>query len=199
MPAGRIGAPEDIWRGVKFVLDGSIQGWTAAMNWPGYYTGTDHGQLLTIPEQLVDWLRPFHDAGINVHMHCNGEATIDVAIDAVEAVLKDVAWLDHRHTVQHSQLTNQAHFRRMKALGMCANIFANHIWYWGDQHHDITVGTERARRMEAAATAEHDAIRTLGAGRHSFWRGTLYFSAASAMARSSPGVVSPPHMRGTTE
>jgi hypothetical protein len=29
--------------------------------------------------------------------------------------------------------------------------------------------------------------------------GTLYFSAASAMARSSAGVVRPPHMRGTTE
>jgi predicted amidohydrolase YtcJ len=37
---------------------------------------------------------------------------------------------------------------------MCANIFTNHIWYWGDQHHDITVGPERARRMEACATAE---------------------------------------------
>ena len=29
--------------------------------------------------------------------------------------------------------------------------------------------------------------------------GTSYFSAASAMARSSAGVVTPPHMRGTTE
>ncbi len=30
------------------------------------------------------------------------------------------------------------------------------------------------------STAEHDAIRTLGAGRHSFWRGTLYFSASDS-------------------
>ena len=29
--------------------------------------------------------------------------------------------------------------------------------------------------------------------------GTPYFSAASAMARSSRGLVSPPHIRGTTE
>jgi hypothetical protein len=64
--------------GVKFVLDGSIQGWTASMNWPGYYTGTDHGQLLTIPEQLVDWLRQIPQAGISVHMHRSGTATIDV-------------------------------------------------------------------------------------------------------------------------
>jgi hypothetical protein len=32
-----------------------------------------------------------------------------------------------------------------------------------------------------------------------FTSGTLYFSATSAMARSSFGLVRPPHMRGTTE
>ena len=41
---------------------------------------------------------------------------------------------------------------------MCANIFSNHIWYWGDQHHDITVGAERARRMEACRTAEESGV-----------------------------------------
>jgi predicted amidohydrolase YtcJ len=41
----------------------------------------------------------------------------------------------------------------MAALGVCANIFANHIWAWGDQHIDITVGPDRAARMNAAATA----------------------------------------------
>lgn len=140
--------------GVKFVLDGSIQGWTAAMEWPGYYTGTDHGQLLTVPEQLVDWVRPFHAAGINVHMHCNGTATITLAIDTVEQLLKEVAWLDHRHTVEHSQLTTAAHLRKMKALGMCANIFVNHLWYWGDHHYERTVGPERANRMEPCGTAK---------------------------------------------
>lgn len=144
--------------GVKLVLDGSIQGWTAVMNWPGYYTGEDHGQLLTVPEQLVDWMRPFHNAGLNIHMHCNGDATIDLAIDAVDQLLRDVAWLDHRHTIQHSQLTTSAQFRKMANLGLCANIFANHIWYWGDQHYEMTVGPERAKRMEACATAKREGV-----------------------------------------
>ena len=46
----------------------------------------------------------------------------------------------------------------MARLGMCANIFTNHIWYWGDQHHDLTVGPERARRMEACRTAEREGV-----------------------------------------
>ncbi len=144
--------------GLKLVLDGSIQGFTAKMGWPGYYTGTDHGQWMVPPEQLVDICRPFHERKINIHAHCNGDVTIDAWIDTVEQLVIDHPWLDHRHTVQHCQLTSAAQYRRMAKLGMCANIFANHLWYWGDQHHDITVGPERARRMEAAATAEREGV-----------------------------------------
>jgi predicted amidohydrolase YtcJ len=148
--------------GLKIVLDGSIQGFTAKMKWPGYYTGTDipvdHGVWMVPPEQLLDMVRPFHERRINTHVHCNGDLTIDLWIDTVEQLLLESAWLDHRYTVQHSQLTSAAQFRRMARLGMCANIFTNHIWYWGDQHHDITVGPERARRMEACATAEREGV-----------------------------------------
>lgn len=144
--------------GVKFVIDGSIQGWTAVMNWSGYYTGEDQGILLTVPEQFVDWLRPFHQAGINIHTHCNGDATIDLLLDAVEQLIIEHPWLDHRHTIQHSQLTTSAQFRRMAKLGLCANIFANHLWYWGDQHYELTVGPERANRMEACATALREGV-----------------------------------------
>jgi predicted amidohydrolase YtcJ len=144
--------------GLKLVLDGSIQGWTAKMGWPGYYTGTDQGQWMVPPEQMLDICRPFHERGINIHAHCNGGLTIDAWIDTVEQLVIERPWLDHRHTVQHCQLTTAAQYRRMAKLGMCANIFANHLWYWGDQHHDITVGPERARRMEPAATAEREGV-----------------------------------------
>jgi predicted amidohydrolase YtcJ len=33
------------------------------------------------------------------------------------------------------------------------NLFANHHFYWGDQHRDVTVGPERAERMNACRTA----------------------------------------------
>lgn len=144
--------------GIKIILDGSIQGFTAKMDWPGYYSGTDHGVWMTAPDQLVDICRPFHERGINIHTHCNGTMTIDLWIDTVERLIIEHPWLDHRHTVQHCQLTSPAQYRRMAKLGMCANIFTNHIWYWGDEHHDITVGPERARRMEACRTAEREGV-----------------------------------------
>jgi predicted amidohydrolase YtcJ len=88
-----------------------------------------------------------------VHVHCNGDAVIDAMIDAVDHALREHSWLDHRHTVQHCQLTSAAQFRRMAKLGICGNLFANHLWYWGDQHYESTVGPERAHRMESCATA----------------------------------------------
>jgi predicted amidohydrolase YtcJ len=144
--------------GLKVVLDGSIQGFTAKMAWPGYYTGSDHGLWLVAPEQMLDICRPFHERNINIHTHCNGDLTIDLWIDTVEQLIIEHPWLDHRHTVQHCQLTNAAQYRRMAKLGMCANIFSNHIWYWGDQHHDITIGPERARRMDSPAAAERAGV-----------------------------------------
>jgi len=144
--------------GVKFVLDGSNQGYTGVFNWPGYYKGEDHGLLLVVPEQFPEILLSFHKAGLNVHMHCNGDKTVDLAVDTVEEVLKEVAWLDHRHTVQHSQFTTAAQYRKMANLGLCANIFTNHIWFWGDQHYELTVGPERANRMEACATAKREGV-----------------------------------------
>jgi predicted amidohydrolase YtcJ len=144
--------------GVKFVLDGSIQGFSALIKEPRYFTGEDHGQLLTVPEQFLDWLRPFHNRSLNVHMHCNGNLTQDLAIETVEKVLREDPWLDHRHTITHAQLTTQAQLRKMAKLGLCANFFSNHLWYWGDQHYEITVGPERANALEPCASALREGV-----------------------------------------
>ena len=139
---------------VKMVLDGSIQGFTAVIDWPGYFTGEDHGLFLFAPEQVVDFLRPFHQAGIGIHCHCNGSTTSGVFIDAIEQLLREHAWLDHRHTITHAQLITHAQMRKAKNLGMSANFFVNHVWFWGEQHRDFTVGPDRAAAMNPCATAD---------------------------------------------
>ena len=139
---------------VKQVLDGSIQGFTAMIDWPGYFTGEDHGQFLVAPGQVVDLLRPLHRRNIGIHCHCNGNLTSGVFIDAVETLLAEHAWLDHRHTITHGQLMTQAQMRKARNLGMQANFFVNHVWYWGDQHRRFTVGPDRADHINPCATAD---------------------------------------------
>lgn len=139
--------------GIKLVGDGSLQGWTACCSAPGYFTGEDHGLAQFSDEDLNLAVRTFHDAGLQIYCHANGDASADQFINAVDLALRDYAWLDHRHTVQHSQVTRSAQYRRMARLGIAANIFTNHIWFWGDQHYSSVMGPERVERMWACRTA----------------------------------------------
>jgi predicted amidohydrolase YtcJ len=144
---------------VKLVLDGSIQGWTACVGPPGYFTGEDHSQWLIQPERVKDIVAEYHAAGLTVHAHCNGDLASEAFISAVEHAQTQHPRSDYRHTVQHSQLTSAAQYRRMATAGICANIFANHIYYWGDQHRTLTLGPERAAGMDACATALREGVR----------------------------------------
>jgi len=138
---------------VKLVLDGSIQGFTARLQPPGYLPDDRTGIWLIPPPVFADMFATFHRAGLTVHVHCNGDEATELFLDTVEATLAASPRWDHRHTVTHSQLSTPAQYRRMATLGMCANVFANHLWYWGDEHRDLTLGPDRAFRMNAAATA----------------------------------------------
>ncbi len=138
---------------VKLVLDGSIQGFTARLQPPGYLPDDRKGIWLIPPPAFADMFSTFHRAGLTVHVHCNGDEATELFLDTVEETLARHPRWDHRHTVTHSQLSTPAQYRRMASLGMCANIFSNHLWFWGDQHRDLTIGPDRASRMDAARTA----------------------------------------------
>ncbi|MGI9335314.1 MAG: amidohydrolase [Gammaproteobacteria bacterium] len=143
---------------VKFVADGSIQGLTARLKWPGYYNGSPNGLWYVDPDEMPRLLGAYHDAGLQVHIHTNGDQATEVTIDAIEQVLRRTPAPDARFTLQHCQMAHDAHFRRMARLGICANLFANHLYYWGDQHHALTLGPERAERMDACATAKRSGV-----------------------------------------
>lgn len=144
---------------VKLVLDGSIQGFTAVIEWPGYFTGEDHGLFLVPPDQVTDLLRPFHQAHIGIHCHCNGSTTSGVFIDAIEQLVSEHAWLNHRHTITHAQLMTTAQMEKARNLGMVANFFVNHMWFWGDQHRHITVGPDRAQHLNPCGSADRIGLR----------------------------------------
>ncbi|WP_420213013.1 amidohydrolase [Burkholderia aenigmatica] len=139
---------------VKFIVDGSIQGFTARVRWPGYAGGQPNGLWLIPPAQLVDVFEPFHHAGLQLHVHTNGDEATDVVLDAMTTLLARHPRPDHRHTLQHCQMADAAQLKRVRALGMCVNFFANHLYYWGDAHYSQTIGPDRANRMDAAGSAQ---------------------------------------------
>lgn len=139
---------------LKLIVDGSIQGYTAKLGWPGYCNGHDeHAFLLLDVAKIVDIAGPFHAAGYQLALHTNGDEATEVALDAIERLLEDRYRPDHGHRLEHCQMATPAQFARMRRLGVGANLFANHVYYWGDIHAARTMGPDRARRMDAAATA----------------------------------------------
>ena len=138
---------------IKIITDGSIQGFSARLREPGYYNGAPNGLWYISPEHLREILQSSLQQGIQVHVHTNGDEATELLLDTMEESLPRHPSPDHRFTIQHCQLADAAQFRRMAKLGMCVNLFANHHFYWGDEHYRLTVGPERALRMNACATA----------------------------------------------
>jgi predicted amidohydrolase YtcJ len=143
---------------VKLVFDGSIPGFTARVRWPGFHNGAPNGIWIFPPAQLKEAIRDFHAQGFQLHIHTNGDEATELALDGIEEALEANPRWDHRHTLQHCQLADDAQFRRMGRLGLCANLFANHIYYWGDAHWSDTMGPDRAIRMNACATALRNGV-----------------------------------------
>ncbi|PQM57420.1 MAG: amidohydrolase, partial [Rhodobacteraceae bacterium] len=138
---------------IKVVVDGSIQGFTARLKWPGYFNGAPNGLWYTAPEHIQEAYELALENNILVHTHTNGDQATELVLDTLENALLKHPSNDHRFTLQHCQLANSSQFRRMKKLGLCVNLFANHLYYWGEEHYGKTVGPERAERMNSCKTA----------------------------------------------
>lgn len=138
---------------VKLMTDGSIQGWTARVKWPGYIGGQANGIWNMAPAEIRRMVATMQQAGVQMHIHVNGDEASSVAIDAIAEAARSHPWQDARHVLQHCQMMGVDQFLRCVELGVCTNIFSNHIWYFGDQHAALTVGEDRACRMNAARAA----------------------------------------------
>ncbi len=148
----------------KFVADGSIQGYTAYLTRPYFRVpaGMDpgvRGYPRISREELIRDVTRFHEAGWQIAVHGNGDASIDDILDAFEAAQKKHPRPDARPVIVHAQMTRDDQLDRMKALGVVPSFFPLHTYYWGDRHRDRFLGPERAARISPAAGAVTRGIR----------------------------------------
>ncbi|OUE44848.1 amidohydrolase [Billgrantia desiderata SP1] len=139
---------------VKIVTDGAIQNYTARLQWPGYLEEERQGVWNAPPQTFHDLVQYYHQAGLQLHIHTNGDEAVAIMLEALEEALALWPRPNHRHTLQHVQLIRQDQLLRARELRLCLNIFANHIYYWGDIHLSRTLGFDRCQRLEPAASAE---------------------------------------------
>jgi predicted amidohydrolase YtcJ len=140
--------------GMKLHVDGSPQGktafWTEKLLTPGP-GGEDNwrGQPLFPPEQVNPLVKEIYDKGIQIFCHCNGDAAIDMMIDAARAA--GVTAADDRRTVIiHSQCMRRealdgkpTQLDSYLELGFSPSFFTAHTFFWGTAHME-NLGNHRA-------------------------------------------------------
>ncbi len=69
--------------GVKFVVDGSIQGYTGLFQWPNYYKTFANGIANISQDDLTKWVTEVHKRGFQAVIHTNADEATEMALAAV--------------------------------------------------------------------------------------------------------------------
>ena len=140
--------------GVKVIADGSPQGKTAYFTQP-YLTGGPNreknwrGTPIVPPEHLNAVVKLAYECDAQVLVHCNGDAAIDMLLDAHKLA---GAPRDRRTTVIHSQFVRRDQLDEYAKHGVNPSFFTNHAFFWGDLHAQ-NFGMERASFLSPMKTA----------------------------------------------
>ena len=156
--AGRLSLPR-----VKIIADGSIQGYTGYLTEPYYepYKGDVlyRGYPSVSRDDLFRQVEGLHLQKVQYAIHVNGDASVEDALDAIEAAQESQPWPDARPLFIHAQMSRQDQIQRMAQLGVTPSFFSSHTYYWGDRHAAIFMGPERAANMSPAGWALDAGIR----------------------------------------
>ena len=138
------------YAGVKIVADGSPQGKTALMS-DAYLTevpGCAHdckGIAVVQQEQLDALLHKLYGDGVQVYTHCNGDAAIDMYLNAHDQAVSahELDSKELRSVIIHSQFMRPDLIEQYAHYGLIPSYFTNHTFYWGDVHVN-NLGMDRA-------------------------------------------------------
>lgn len=137
---------------VKLFADGTLGGRTAALTAPYADDPGNRGMLIHAPEELHARVREVHGLGLQLGIHAIGDRALDLVLDAVAAAQAgEPASGSRRHRAIHCQITRPDQFRRLRDLGMVADI--QPVFLHTDGHFFIDrVGPERAATAYAWGT-----------------------------------------------
>jgi predicted amidohydrolase YtcJ len=174
--------------GIKLVVDGSIQGYTAYLSQP-YFAGTpsaaeesacesdladrifvggevppapsahpapsggNRGYASMAQDDLNAWVKAADEAGVQLLVHCNGDAAVDMLLEAIRASRGDKPRPDLRTVIIHAQTMRDDQLDQAAAQGLITSFFPIHVVFWGDRHRDLFLGPERAARINPARSA----------------------------------------------
>jgi predicted amidohydrolase YtcJ len=148
---------------IKLVADGSIQGYTGYLTHPYHSPHKGDDLYRGYPRIPLDELKRkvlnIAQAGFQAVIHGNGDASIDDILDAIEYVQVALGQPVERTILIHAQMARPDQLQRMQELDVTPSFFVAHTYYWGDQHRDLLLGSERASHISPLRSAENIGLR----------------------------------------
>lgn len=148
--------------GVKIVADGSPQAKTAYFTTP-YLTGGPAGEKEWRGEpsfpaaQIVEMVKRVYAGDAQLFVHCNGDAAIDLLLDAHRAAAPDPS-ADRRTVAVHAQFARPDQLEKFKAFAIVPSFYTEHCFYFGDTH-VANRGPEQAARISPLKSARALGLR----------------------------------------
>ncbi len=137
--------------GMKFWADGSNQAEMAAQTEP-YLNSTEKGAANYSVAEMARLCGEARDAGWSILIHCQGDAAVDAALDAIEQ-----AYGAHPATginrVEHATMARRDQIERMKSLGVEPSFIPDFIYLYGGAYRDQIFGAPRAEFMSPFGAA----------------------------------------------
>ncbi len=148
--------------GIKVTTDGSPQGRTAFFT-KAYIGGGPGGEKdwkgepLFPQAELDEFVKMIYDNKLQLFIHCNGDAAIDMFLASHEKAAKDRK-ADLRTTVIHSQFVRKDQLEKYAAYKIVPSYYTEHCFYFGETHIKLR-GKEQSEFLSPLATSIKMGIR----------------------------------------
>lgn len=130
--------------GIKVMIDGTIDGCTAAVSRP-YVTGVGADPIWSL-EELAPVVALADALGLRVAMHAIGDEAVRIAISAVERAVAANGPRERRHRIEHLEIAERPDVERLAALGIVASMQPVHCDPAIQENWRAMLGDERVER-----------------------------------------------------
>jgi predicted amidohydrolase YtcJ len=114
--------------GYKFLIDGQAP--TAYCHQA--HNGTSWNTTTWDPAMFKRAVRALHDTGLQICVHCVGDAATDLVLDAYAEAMQANPRADPRHRIEHAVITTREATKRMKDLGVVVGTHPTFIRVGGE-------------------------------------------------------------------
>jgi hypothetical protein len=140
-------------------VDGDFGPHTAALKQPYADCPCSCGELYISDERLQQFVDAANAAGLQIALHCVGDAAVAQVLRAYRRALQAHPRADHRHRVEHFEVYDAELLQEAQALQVSAAIQPAFDGYFGGIENNARyLGWERAQRADPIATFDRHGI-----------------------------------------